>query len=511
MSGWLFHKTKSAKIRPQNFDFNIGPTIKIPVSLYIRVRDEPVVKNWQKAVKDLVTMQSSTTESVVREKKIIAPDNPELDKKPLPFNKDDIIQGYQYGQQVIPFSESDKAMLYKPGERSISLYGFTDANNIKWQNLHGDGTYYVLGRKDDKKAQYAITCLAQCLQELNLVGVVRKVFSKVTEPKMYALIPVIDKDNFFGLSLINLCYKEEIKHMAFPPTELKKFETSEEQINAFKDLIAAMDLTKAYDDNYDDTEAFPIAETVSPSIQYMLDCISFRAMNPNKPLPQPRDEIMTLFKVPPLIEKRSREPLDQLKKLFTLKKVEPKKGIRKRGPQVSDDINAQNNQINNGNADVDMPQVQLPIIKSNDVTSIGTVNPVNDFNVLKENGKSLAELSTEMAEVIENLVYTNFGGDFTKALEAMRVFREECVKEEPAHYNNWLKKFKKDLLERKRDNFLGMLCEKKLNFIIKDENTTSTFTEKDTHDDSQMYEVDTVPNSTELTISSDVNDLFDEM
>lgn len=523
--GWLFHKTKSVKIRPQNFNLNIGPNIIIPVALYIRVRDEAVIKNWQKAIKDPVTLQASTTEGVKREKKIIGSDsqlnqdennkseeNSNVEKLPSRFSKDDIIQGYQYGQQVIPFSDSDKAMLYKSGEKSISLYGFTDASNINWQNLNGDGTYYVLARQDDKKAQYAVTCLVQCLQELNLVGLVRKVFSKVSKPKMYALFPVVDSDNFIGFSLINICFKEEIKHMAFPPTELKKFDTSKEQVNAFKELISAMDLMKAYDDNFDDTEAFPIAETVSPSIQYMLDCIAYRAMNPDKPLPQPRDEIMTLFKVPPVIEKRARAPIEKLKNLFILTKVEPKKGSRKRGQaQISDDSIPGKNERKYGNTDQDMPQVQLPVLKCDDIIAIGTVNPVNDFNILKEKGKSLPELSVEIAEVIENLVYTNFGGDFTKAFNAMRIFRDECVKEEPSHYNNWLLRFKKDLLERKRDNFLGLLSEMDFNLITKDENSASTYTAKDTHDESQLYEVDTIPNSTEFTISSDVNDLFDEL
>ncbi|KAG7312405.1 hypothetical protein JYU34_001899 [Plutella xylostella] len=503
-SGWMFHKTRGNKMTPQNFDLSFGPNIKIPISAYIRIRDEAVVKNWQKAIKDPVTATASSNEGIQKERKTINTENQKVIKP------EDIIKGYLYGQKVIPFSDTDKENLYQSGDRSFSIYGFTSANNIQWQNLQGDGTYYVFGRKNDKKALYAITCLVECLHEKNLVGLARKVHSRNTEPKMFLLAPVFDPNGSVCLSMIRVCYKEEIKNMTFPPTELKKFACSDAQVNAFKELIKSMDLTKAYDESYGDTEAFPVAETVSPAIQYILDCISYRALNPGKPLPQPRDEIMTLFKVPPLIEKQSRDPIENLKKLFLLTKIEKK--VKRRGGAVPNTgISPTINNATDNKMDVDdVPKVHLPIIKNDEVTSVGTDDPVKDFEKLLGEGKSLVQLAAEMTEVIEGLVYTNFGGDFSKPLQALKRFRTECVKSEPSHYNNWLLKFKKDLLDRKKDTFLELLSEEG-KFISKYENSTSTFTQSDEHGDSQMYDNDTIPNSTELAIDTDVNDLFDEM
>lgn len=504
----LFHKKRTVNPFPWNVDLSIGPNIKIPVSSYIRLRDEPAVKTWLKAVKDPVTLTASSTEGIMSHKMHINTENQEV------VEPDSVIKGYHYGQQIIPFAECDKSLLYEPGEKSLSLYGFTDASNINWQCLSGDGLAYIFGRKGDNKAKLAIRCLIECLHEMSLVGIVRRVYNKGNAPKMFAILPVIDTNNYVCLSMIPLCYKEEIKYMAFPPTNLKRYACSKEQVDGFKELIKAMDLMKAYDDTYEGTEAFPIAETVSPSVQYVLDCIAFRALNPGKPLPEPRDDILTLFKIPPLVQKRSKEPIEKLKNLFTLTKVEAKTRDRKRTQQQVDaDMNDQNpetkpeNQSNDG----DMPTIQLPVTKkSNTITKIGTIDPVNDFKLLISNGTPLIDLIPEMAKVIENIVDCSFDGTYTKALEAMKHLRQECVKADPAPYNNWLQKFKKELTDRQKDDVLSLINDRQLNFILKAENSSSTHENVDSSQ-SQLYENDTVPDATELTMDTEINDLFDEM
>lgn len=508
----LFHRKKITNPMPWNVDLSIGPNVKIPVSSYIRLRDEPIVKNWMKAIKDPVTSTCSNSEAILLKKIHISAENQAT------VDPTNVIKGNHYGQQVIPFTKCDKTMLYESGEKCLSVYGFTDAKNITWQNLNGEGLSYIFGRKGDKKAQNAVKCLVECLHELNLVGIVRRVYSKGNAPKMFALMPVIDTNNFICLSMVGICFKEEVKNMAFPPTSLKKYNCTNEQVNAFKDLIKAMDLTNAYDETYDDLEAFPIAETVSPSAQYVLDCIAYRAKNPGKPLPQPRDDIMMLFKAPPLIQKRSQDPLDKLKTMFTLNKLEVKtRNIQKNIPldnnvslkQDNDEPPTSHHSTDQVNAD--MPKIQLPIKKTDEVYRIGTLEPVSDFKALTGQGKSLMDLSPEISEAIENLIYCNLDGDYSKAFDTMKFFRTECVTGDPAHYNNWLLKFKMALNDRKKRDIISLISEKNLGFILKEENTLSSYDSENSHEDSQMYENDTIPDSTLLTIQSEVNDLFDEM
>ncbi|KAI8439215.1 hypothetical protein MSG28_013057 [Choristoneura fumiferana] len=496
----LFQRQKATKAVPWHSELSFGPNVKIPISSYIRLKDEPVVKTWKKAVKDPVTSTSSTTEGVMK-------------NNTNQSNADDIVKGYHYGQQIIPLSDCDKTMLYESGVKSLSVYGFTHASNIKWQNLNGDGLSYVFGKKDDKKAQYAVRCLVECLHELKLVGIVRRVYNNGNAPKMYVLTPVIDTNDFVCLSMIAICFKEDIKNMAFPQTKQKKFACTEEQVSAFKDLIKAMDLTSAYDDTFDDTEAFPIAETVSPTAQYVLDCIAYRAMNPGKSLPQPRDEIMSLFKMPPTIEKRSRDPIDKLKKMLNLKKVEPKQKRRNQTqyhiptPTV---IHAAD--PNHTNEEINFPKVQVPISNSKSVAHIGTVDPVNDFQTLFRNGKSLVDLAPDMTKAIENLIYCNLDGNYSKAFNTLAYFRNECVKVDPSPYNTWLQTFKSALNSyNKKIDVCDKMLEKKLGLILKKENNLSTFDVEISHEDSQLYENDTMPYDTELSVRPEVNGLFDEI
>lgn len=507
----LFHRKKAVKANPWNVDLSIGPNIKIPVSSYIRLKVEPALKKWMKAVKDPIANTTSTSETLVKIREFVNQDNEKVEQS-------DTITGYHYGQKIVPFSECDKDMLYKSGEKCLSIYGFTNADNIQWQNLSGDGLQYVYARKDDKKAQEVLKCLVMNLHELNLVGIVRKVHNNNNAPKMFALLPVIDT-NFVCLSMIALIYKEDIKQMSFPSTNLKKHECTDEQVNAFVDLIKAMDLTKAYDETFDDSEAFPIAECYSPSAQYVLDCIAFRAMNPDKPLPKPRKEIMDLFEVPPMLVKNAKEPINKIKTLFTLNKVESKP---KRNKDIGMDIDLlqplidmqsgldQNMKAEDAGVSdipkVTMPAPEIPIT----VKNISTVDPVGNYKALKNQNKTLSELGPEMTKVIENLIIYNIDGNYSKAVDAMKYLRNDYVKDDPTNYNSWLQKFKLELHESDKKNVLNLIMENKVGFILKEENALSTYDTEDSHEESQLYENDTIPQSAELTIASEVQDMFDD-
>ncbi|XP_041982214.1 X-ray repair cross-complementing protein 5-like [Aricia agestis] len=495
-----FHRKKAVNPMPWNVDLTIGPNINIPVSVYLKIKTEPVVKRWSKAIKDPVSNSASSSEAIARTKVHISNEDHSVVDSSL------VIKGYLYGQQCIPFADSEKTLLYQSGPKSLSVYGFTSYDNVSWQVLNGEGISYIFGRKNDKKAQKAITCLAQCLSELNMVGIVRRVYNNGNAPRMYALMPIIDSDNLFCLSLVGICFKEDLKSMTFPQTNLKKFECSEKQVDAFKDLIKAMDLMKAYEaTEYDDTEAFPVANTFSPTAQYILDCITFRAMNPGKPLPKPREDVQLLLQVPPLIQKRSKEALDNIKELFTLNKIEIVKRNKKttNGAQydtTSDEIKEELD---------DMPKINLgSVIKDNKTLKVGTLDPIRDYENIKIEGTSQKDLACQMSEAIESMILNNIDGDYTKALNAMEHFRGDCVKNDPDNYNNWLKNLKYKLTDLKKQNVVDMISSKGLNLILESENSLSKL--KST-EDSEMYEYDTEPQLTGVNISSEINDIFDNM
>ncbi|KOB57979.1 Ku P80 DNA helicase, partial [Operophtera brumata] len=187
----LFHKKRGVSSEPWDVDLSIGPNIKIPVSTYIRLKDDSVVKIWQKAVNDPDTNTASNNEAIKTKNAFINTENQTAYQE-----KPELNEGYQYGQEVIPVTKLDQSVLYESGEKCLSVYGFTHASNMNWQSLTGDGLHYLFGRKGDKKAQQAVRCLVECLHEMNLVGIARRVYNKNNAPKMFALVPVIDTNNY---------------------------------------------------------------------------------------------------------------------------------------------------------------------------------------------------------------------------------------------------------------------------------------------------------------------------
>ncbi|KOB57980.1 Ku P80 DNA helicase [Operophtera brumata] len=105
------------------------------------------------------------------------------------------------------------------------------------------------------------------------------------------------------------------------------------------------------------------------------------------------------------------------------------------------------------------------------------------------------------------MINGNLDGDYTRAFDAVLFFRKECVDSDPSYYNNWLKTFKELLTYRCKHDIVGMISEKNANFILKAENNLSKYDTADSHQDSQLYENDTLPNSIELTLKTE-DDLF---
>ncbi|XP_013179734.1 PREDICTED: X-ray repair cross-complementing protein 5-like [Papilio xuthus] len=472
-----FYKKKHVAGNPWLVDLCIGPNINIPISSYIRTQKETPLKTWKEAIRDPLTNRASTVLRVNKKKLYINAENKVVNNK-------DIVKGVHYGGTIIPLLSLDVNFNYIAESKSLNIYCFTSASNLKWENLNYDSLSYIFGRKDDKNACNTIRCLAECLMARNLIAIARGLKKKNCAPRMYALMPV--KENK-SLSMVGICYKEEIKHMIFPQTECKKFTCSREQIDAFKDLIKAMNLNT---DELEGSEAFEFSKVPSPYAQYAYDSIVFRANNPDKPLPKPRDDIINLFQVPTLIKMRVTELIEKLKSLFVLNK-----------------INA--NQIDNSEAMVvtdDVENIKTESIEYIESKSIGTVNPINDYNLLLSLGRPLNTISQEMSNAIETLFNSNSDQHKCKAIDAMLFFRAESVKDNPIFYNKWLKGFKMELIDRKKDDIIKLIEEKEMDFILNNENELSELKSVD----NEMCKMDTC-NLIDVAISSEVTDFFDNM
>ncbi|XP_068618042.1 X-ray repair cross-complementing protein 5 [Battus philenor] len=499
MKEFIFYKKKIVTGNAWNVDLCIGNIknrkIKIPVSCYLRVKtikNDDFLKKWKHAVRDPITGKASNSQTVGKKTQY-------FDEANNIIKPENILEGYQYGEAIIPLSELDKPLLYKSGPVSIDVYGFTAASNIKLETLNHDTLMYIYGQKGCKNANFAIKCLAQCLMDSpNLVGIARVVKKENKSARMYALFPVQEED-FICLSMVSICFKEEIKCMAFPSTESAKFDFTLEQVDAFKDFIKNMDLDR--DNNeLDEYETFQIGEVPSPSVQHIFDAIVNRAKNPGEPLPPPRPDVMKLFEALPSLRNYANNSLQKLKSLFVLNYVKNKDGIN----LSSNNLDVSDSAIND---DKDITKAEQLDTVYKYVYNIGTVNPVNDLKLCLSEGKNFHVLEKEMTDAIEILIYSDLDERQSKALEAISFLRTEAVKSDPSFYNNWLKNLKSELVLRERNDIINLLKDNKIDYILNDENKLSTIT----FENKDIYEVDTMEYFEENSVPSDVDELFNNM
>ncbi|XP_013141023.1 PREDICTED: X-ray repair cross-complementing protein 5-like isoform X2 [Papilio polytes] len=475
MEQLIFYKKKHVTGNPWMVDLCIGPNIAIPIHSYIRTKSEKPLKTWIEVIRDPISDRASTVQ-VKKNTFYINADNKVVNKK-------DVVKGVHYGETIIPFSVIDKKLNCVTESKSLNIYGFTSAARIKWENLNYDNLSYIYGCKGDKNACNAIKCLAECLMERNLVAIARGIKKRDSPPRMYALMPV-QEGKTHHLSMIGICFKEEIRHMLFPQTDCEKYICSNEQIDAFKDLIKAMNLNN---DDLDDSERFDISKVPSPSVQYAYDSVVFRAKNPFKPLPKPRDEISNLLQVPNLIKMKATDAIEKMKSVFVLNKINDNQKDDSEPMEGADELNITEN---------------MDSIKTK---SIGTVNPIDDYKLCLSSDKQFNEIAQEMTNAIETLFYSNSDQHKSKATDAMFFYRAESVRENPTFYNEWLKNFKMELIGRKRYDVIEIIEEKNMDFIYKYDNTLSQIESIE-----EMCGMDTC-NLADVAISSDIREFFGNM
>lgn len=491
-----FHKKKATNVRPWNVDLCIGPNIKIPVSGYGKIRDSKVSIKWNAKSK----VSDSTRE--IEEEQIIVKDKAfyKKDDNTAAVEYEELIKGYLYGQTIVPYSKIDTTMEYQSGEKCLTVYGFTKKENIHWSDLSGDGVTYIVPKKDCNDAQSAIDALATVLSRNGFVAVARKVQFKNSAPHMVVLFPIVKKD-YKCLSMINLSFKEDYRHVVFPKLDQKRFLPSEEQIELVDSLIKAMDLSVKDEKN---KEIFTMDSFVNPKLQHQYDCIAFRAMNPGVPLPPPRPELQKILEVPKTISKISKEPLEKIKQCFPLIVIEKTKGGKN---WINDHFNKE--EVKAKVEDLP-PSIDVPTAASvltTKITKIGSVNPVEDFKQLINCGKSPSIVCEQLTEVIENLVICSFGDEFVKPIAAMSAMRKLCVLTNPKMYNEWLDKFKAVLLDKFKIVFLQHLLDQNLGLITSSETTSSSVTDREAAEFGNVSVNESISNPVVMDTSA-IDDLF---
>uniref|UniRef100_A0A4W3K317 X-ray repair cross-complementing protein 5 n=1 Tax=Callorhinchus milii TaxID=7868 RepID=A0A4W3K317_CALMI len=310
----LFKKLERRPM-PWPCQLTIGSNISIRIVGYKAV-SEKVKKAWISV--DAKTLQK---EDVRKEVVYCLNDDDETE-----ILKDETIQGFRYGSDIIPFSRIDQdQMKYKTDGKCFSVLGFTKSSQVLRHYNIGRQTLKVLPPKDDEHAAVALSALIQALEEMDMVAIVRYVYDRRSNPQVGVAFPLI-KEEYQCLVYIQLPFMEDLRQFTFASLSHKRWAASEEQLAAVDSLIDSMGLVQ--EDGEKTQDLFKVSKIPNPHYQRLFQCLQYKAFHPDQPLPPIEAQLTAMLERPQEVSVSCQPALQHLKSLFTLqdagKKKEPK-------------------------------------------------------------------------------------------------------------------------------------------------------------------------------------------
>lgn len=477
----------------------IGSSLSIRIVGYKAVTDEKLKKMWI-----TVDAQSHQKDDVKRETVYCLDDDNETE-----VQKDDIIQGFRYGSDIVPFSKVDQEqMKYKHDGKCFAVLGFTKQSAIHRHQFMGSQILKIFAARDDEHAGVALSALIRALNELQMVAIVRYAYNRTSNPQVGAAFPCIKQDSEC-LMYVQLPFMEDLRHFTFSSLENKKFTPSDAQLSAVDSLIDSMMLVEE-DENGEQRDLFKPHRIPNPAFQRHFQCLHHRAVSPGTPLPPIEPWLKAALDRPEVITERCQDPLDVLKRKFPLTEVEKKKKL-KTSAQIfgKESEESEAKKVKEDEAE----EYNLANIAEGSVTSVGSVDPARDFRALiKQKILPFGEVCQQLTHRIEQLLSNKNTQYYMKSITCIQAFREQSVKLANAeHYNSYLQSLKGSIPNRGLEVFWELLVQDGLTLISKDEVEGSTVSKAEANQflvaEEQKEEAAPAP----VEDTGDVDDLLDMM
>ncbi|KAJ8350034.1 hypothetical protein SKAU_G00251640 [Synaphobranchus kaupii] len=458
---------KRIERRPMGWpcQLTISKSLSIRIVGYKAVTEEKLKKSWA-----IVHAQTHQKEDVKRETVYCLDDDNETE-----VIKEDTIQGFRYGSDIVPFSKVDQdQMKYKSEGKSFAVLGFSKQQQIKRHQFMGSQVIKVFAPKDDEHAGVALSALIRALDELKMVAIVSYAYDRRSNPQVGAAFPCV-KEKYECLMYVQLPFIEDLRQFLFPSLENnKKFAPSEEQLSAVDSLIDSMMLVEKTEDG-DMVDMFKVNQIPNPQFQRLFQCLHHRAVNPDAPLPQMDPWLRAALERPRAVAARCRAELQEVQKRFPLKEVARKKELKtsvdifgKGGDGQPDPKRAKE--------DEDEEEYNLSKISAGTITSVSSVNPARDFcTMVREKTLPFDQVCQQLIHRIEQLLPNKSTPYYIKSLECIRAFREQSIKLGNAElYNSYLTSLKSSVSNRGLEQFWDLLVQGSLTLISTDEAGGST-------------------------------------
>ncbi|XP_029314830.1 X-ray repair cross-complementing protein 5 [Cottoperca gobio] len=443
----------------------IGSCLPIRIVGYKAVTEEKLKKTWS-----TVDAQTYQKDDVKRETVYCLDDDDETE-----VQKDDTIQGFRYGSDIVPFSKVDQdQMKYKHDGKCVAVLGFCKQNMVHRHHFMGTQVIKMFSAKDDEHAGVALSALIRALDELDMVAIVRYAYDRRSNPQVGAAFPCIKQD-YECLMYVQLPFMEDLRLFAFPSLENnKKFTPSDTQLSAVDSLIDSMMLVEGDDDNNKLKDMFKVHNIPNPAFQRHFQCLHHRAVSPGTPLPPMEPWLKAALERPDVINERCQAPLEEMKKKFPLTEVEKKKKLKTSAQIFGKDSEEPDAKKAKGNEEEE--EYRLADIAEGSVTSVGSVDPARDFRTLiKKKSLPFGEVCQQLTHRIEQLLSNKNTHYYMKSITCIQAFREQSVKLGDANlYNGYLQSLKTSIPNRGLEVFWDLLVQDAITLISKDEVEGST-------------------------------------
>ncbi|XP_010741561.2 X-ray repair cross-complementing protein 5 [Larimichthys crocea] len=481
----------------------IGSCLSIRIVGYKAVTEEKLKKTWI-----TVDAQTSQREDVKRETVYCLDDDNETE-----VQKDDTIQGFRYGSDIVPFSKVDQdQMKYTHDGKCFAVLGFTKQSLVRRNLFMGNQVVKIFAAKDDEHAAVALSALIRALDELQMVAIVRYAYDRRSNPQVGAAFPYIKKD-YECLIYIQLPFMEDLRSFTFPSLENnKRFTPSDTQLSAVDSLIDSMMLVEEdEDENAEQKDMFEVHHIPNPAFQRHFQCLHHRAVNPGTPLPPMESWLKAALERPDVINERCQAPLEEMKRKFPLTEVEKKKK-----PKTSAQIFGKDSEepdAKKAKGDEEDEGYSLADIAEGSVTSVGSVDPARDFGILiKMKSLPFGEVCQQLTHRIEQLLSNKSTQYYMKSITCIQAFREQSVKLGNADlYNSYLQSLKRSIPNRRLEVFWDLLVQDAITLISKDEVEGSTVSKNDAYQFLAAEEKKEEASAPPAEDTGDVDDLLDMM
>ncbi|XP_026232159.1 X-ray repair cross-complementing protein 5 isoform X1 [Anabas testudineus] len=459
------HMFKCIEKRPMAWpcQLTIGSSLSIRIVGYKAVTEEKLKKTW-------MTVDAQTTEKddIKRETVYCLDDDNETE-----VQKDDTIQGFRYGSDIVPFSKVDQEqMKYKHDGKCFAVLGFAKQNMVQHNHFMGNQVIKIFAPSDDEHAGVALSALIRALDELKMVAIVRYAYDRRSNPQVGAAFPCI-KQQYECLMYIQLPFTEDLRQFTFPSLDTKKFTPSDAQFSAVDSLIDSMMLMEE-DENGEQKDMLKVHKIPNPAFQRHFQCLHHRAVNPDTPLPPMEPWLKAALERPEVINEQCKAPLEEIKKKFPLTEVEKKKKIKTSAQIFGKD--SEEPDAKKAKGDKEEEEYNLADISEGSVTSVGSVNPARDFHTLiKQKNLPFGDVCQQLTHRIEQLLGNKNTHYYMKSITCIQAFREQSIKLGNADlYNSYLQSLKRSIPNRGLEVFWDLLVQDAITLISKDEVEGST-------------------------------------